>query len=116
MGPASPSLEMAPARMMRFTLVEDRRGISFVAPPTSLAELVAGCARNPASINGLLDSVARHHAELVTYVRAGLAVFDEHNAYGNFTHIHAALQRPAPDGTPVFRVVDEFTRAASLQP
>ena len=82
--------------MMRFTLVEDQQGISFVAPPTALAEIVASCARDPRTIKDLLADVERHAPALVSTIRAGLAVFDEHNAYGDFSQIHAALARPAP--------------------
>ena len=45
-----------------------------------------------------------------------LAVFDEHNAYGNFTAIHSALDHLRPHELPPFRVVDDRTRQASLQP
>lgn len=102
--------------MMRFTIVEAERGISFVAPPTALAVLVAGCARDPQSIDALLAMAGREEPELVTYIRSGLAVFDEHNAYGHFAQIHAALAVTPREPQPVFRVVDEYTRAASLQP
>lgn len=101
---------------MRFTLVEHGQGLSFVAQPTALAVLVASCARDPLSIGALLDGAARDDAPLVAHLRAGLAVFDEHNAHGDFAQIHTALRSASRVPHPVFRVVDEVTRAASLQP
>jgi hypothetical protein len=102
--------------MMRFTVVEAAQAISFVAPPTALAILVSCCARDPKTIEALLTSVEREDGRLVAHVRSGLAVFDEHNAYGNFQHVHNALRADPRLFQPVFRVVDEVTRAASLQP
>ena len=102
--------------MMRFTIVEAEQAISFVAPPTALAILVACCARNPSGIVALLRAVEREDAQLVEQIRSGLAVFDEHNAYGNFQHVHNALTAAPNLYQPVFRVVDDVTRVASLQP
>jgi len=101
---------------MRFTLVEHRHGVSFVAQPTALAVLVASCALDPVSIRALLDGAERDDAKLVAYFYAGLAVFDEHNANGDFAQIHTALRSESRTPQPVFRIVDEVTRAASLQP
>lgn len=102
--------------MMRYTIVEAEQTISFVAPPTALAILVACCARNPPSIEALLTAVAGEDRRLVDNIRSGLAVFDEHNAYGDYSHVHTALAADPKHYQPVFRVVDEVTRAASLQP
>lgn len=102
--------------MMRFTLLEESRGVSFVAPPTALAVLVAGCARDPASIDGLLRAIARDDAGLADYVYSGLAVFDEHNGHGDYAQIDSALQMGTREPQPVFRIVNDVTRAASLQP
>jgi len=102
--------------MMRFTIVEAERAISFIAPPTALAILVACCARNPSGIDALLVAVEREDRQLVEQVRSGLAVFDEHNAYGDFQHVHNALAADPDLYQPVFRVVDDVTQAASLQP
>ena len=102
--------------VMRFTVVEADQTISFVAPPTALAILVACCARDPQSIDALLTTVECEDRQLVAYVRSGLAVFDEHNAYGEYEHIHTSLRADPRLFQPVFRVVDDTTRAASLQP
>jgi hypothetical protein len=100
---------------MRITLVEEAPGVSFVASPTALAVLVAACARNPQSVDALLDNVAQDDPDLTSYVKSGLAVFDEHNSPGHYEHIHATLQQGI--GQPsVFRIVDEVTRQRSLQP
>ncbi|MCL4509174.1 MAG: hypothetical protein M1296_06590 [Chloroflexi bacterium] len=101
---------------MRYTLIGGDGTVSFAASPTLLAELVAACAHDPRTVPDLLGLVESHAQRTVEYVRSGLAVFDEHNAYGEFEHIHAALRNPAGKQEPVFRVVDEVTRAASLEP
>ena len=43
------------------------------------------------------------------------AAFDEHNVAGNYQAIHAAIKHLPPHELPVFRVVDDVTRQASLQ-
>src|SRR5206468_10691387 len=62
----------------------------------------------------------RYDTELKDYVLNGLAMFDEHNARGNYAHIHGAIshadEQRAHHQIPAFRVVDEATRNASLQP
>jgi len=42
-------------------------------------------------------------------------LFDEHNVEGNYEVIHQALKFCSPVEQPVFRVVDDVTREASLQ-
>ncbi|HYU17262.1 MAG TPA: hypothetical protein VEQ11_01045, partial [Chloroflexota bacterium] len=49
-------------------------------------------------------------------VLSGLAVFDEHNSPNNPHWIHAALDYCKREEVPVFRVVDDRTREASLGP
>jgi hypothetical protein len=103
--------------MMRFTLIEGNRGLSFVAPPHSLEFLVAACSHDPTSIAVLLEETERYTPFLREYVTSGAAVFDEHNTTESLDQIHQELKhadhtRPAP----VFRILDDFTRASSLQP
>ncbi|MBI3967042.1 MAG: hypothetical protein HY329_15515 [Chloroflexi bacterium] len=102
--------------VMRFTVVAAGGTVSFVAPCESLLPLVAGCAQNPRTLTQLLDSVGRFDQRLREFVNSGLAVFDEHNTKGDYSSIHAALQLCEPHQIPVFRVVDEKTRRASLEP
>jgi hypothetical protein len=78
--------------------------------------MVAACSRDPKDLGQLLAYLEDYDAELVNYIQSGLAVFDEHNVDGNYLHIHTALAMSKPHETPVFRVVDEFTRDHSLNP
>lgn len=100
--------------LMRFTIIDAQDKVSFVAPCHSLEALVAACSRGPKTVQELLE-LSRPFADLAEYVQSGLAVFDEHNLPGNFEAIHEALDYCRPQELPVFRVVDERTRQASLQ-
>ena len=102
--------------VMRFTVIDRRGGVSFVAPCTSLPALVSGCSRDPETLGQLLDAAQQVDSFLRDYVLSGLAVFDEHNGGSNYDAIHSALRYMPPDEQPVFRVVDEVTREASLRP
>src|SRR5687767_6767840 len=102
--------------VMRFTVVDQRGSASFVASCKALGPLVAACAEAPSSLEELLSAAERLGASLGDFVSSGLAIFDEHNAYGNHESIHAAIQHFPGHQLPVFRVVDEITRQASLQP
>lgn len=103
--------------MMRFTLIDGQRGVSFVAPHESLPLLVAACSHDPITLEQYLEMVSQYDPRVTDYVTSGLAVFDEHNLPGHLDQIHRAFteagkKRP----TPVFRILDETTRAASLEP
>lgn len=102
--------------VMRFTVVDAEGAVSFVAPCEALPALVAACSRNPRSLGQFLAFAGEYYPWVREYVEAGLAVFDEHNTPGNYEHIHQALARSSPREQPVFRVVDEVTREASLRP
>jgi len=101
---------------MRYTVVDERGAVSFVASCESLNALVAACAENPTRLGQMLGQTRRFDAQLEDYVSCGLAVFDEHNVDGNHEAIHSALRHCQPHELPVFRVVDADTRRASLQP
>jgi hypothetical protein len=102
--------------IMRFTVIDSGGTVSFVGPCSALVPLVAACAKNPSSLEALLEAVEPYHAALRDYVLSGVAVFDEHNAPGNYESIHAAIRYFPSSEWPVFRVVDDTTRQASLQP
>jgi hypothetical protein len=68
------------------------------------------------SLEELLDRIAPYYGNLREYVLGGLAVFDERNVEGRYGAIHRALELCAPHEQPVFRVVDDLTREASLRP
>src|SRR5262245_54429740 len=101
---------------MRFTLIDEHSKISFVGPVTALPAVVAACADGVSTVSSLIDDLERYQPKLVDSVRSGLAVFDEHNTNGNFSHVHAAIDYCKPDDLPPFRVVDARTREASLTP
>lgn len=101
--------------VMRYTVIDERGAVSFIADCESLNILVAACAGNPQSLEELLTHTARFDTRLQEYVSSGLAVFDEYNCNGNYERIHAAITHCLPHEVPVFRVVDEKTRQVSLQ-
>ncbi len=102
--------------VMRFTVVDKDGTVSFVAHTSAAIALTAACAHDPETLDGLLDASHKYDRGLRDLVRAGLAVFDEHNLPGETRRIHAQLQQLPPREIPVFRVLDEVTREASLQP
>jgi hypothetical protein len=101
---------------MRFTVIDPRGRVSFVAPCSALEALVAACASQPRTLEQLLAAAEPFAGELGDRVLSGLAVFDEHNSPTNYKWIHAALDYCLPQQTPVFRVVDPRTEELSLTP
>jgi hypothetical protein len=102
--------------LMRFTVVDRDSTVSFIAPDRALQALVAACASGARTLPELLDRAAPFTADLRERVLSGLAVFDEHNSPENPRRIHAALDYCKPEEVPVFRVIDDRTREASLSP
>lgn len=102
--------------VMRFTVIDARGAVSFVAPCRTLEALVAACAREPDALEALLERASEFAPDLADRVLSGLAVFDEHNSRSNPASIHAALDLLRPADLPVFRVLNDRTRQASLQP
>ncbi len=102
--------------LMRFTIVTVSGGISFVGDEYMLPALVAACAANPTTYESLLDAAHEYDRRPRDGVRNALAVFDEHNLPGSYDAIHKALAETPPPYLLPFRIVDEQTRAASLQP
>ncbi|MCL4459150.1 MAG: hypothetical protein M1136_10605 [Chloroflexi bacterium] len=101
--------------VMRYTVIDWQGAVSFVADCQALTALVAACADGADTLGKLLDFSARYDPQLCEYVTSGLAVFDEHNGGSNYEAIHQALRYCRPHELPVFRVVDDETRKASLQ-
>lgn len=102
--------------VMRYTIVDRFGAMSFVAPCSVMKPLVAACCVDPVDRFALLGHAERYDEHLAGYVLSGLAVFDEHNAGGNYETIKENMESLRPHETPVFRVVDDVTRQASLQP
>lgn len=101
---------------MRYTVIDNRGTVSFVAPCEVLLPLVAGCARDPGTTGELLSIADEYASGLSERVLSSLAVFDEHNTAGNLQAIHGAIEHLKPHELPAFRVLDDRTREASLAP
>ncbi len=112
--PALPSVSAV--NVIRCTIIDRRGSVSFITHADALPALVAACTTNPASLEQVLSGAEPYYRNLREYVLSGLAVFDEQNAAGRYEAIHFALENLAPHEQPVFRVVDDLTREASLQP
>lgn len=101
---------------MRLTVVDRGGTVSFVAHTSAAVALTAACSSDPATLAELLHAARTYDRALPELVTSGLAVFDEHNVADNTDRIHKQLATLPPRETPVFRVLDERTRDASLQP
>jgi hypothetical protein len=102
--------------VLRCTIIDARGGVSFVAHADVLPALAKACTDNPPTLEQLLDGATRYYGGLREQVLNGLAMFDERNVEGHYESIHQALDLCAPYEQPVFRVVDDRTREASLCP
>jgi hypothetical protein len=102
--------------LLRLTIVDPRGAVSFVAHGEALPALMRACTTNPRTLDELLDRSEPYYVGLRDRVANGVAMFDERNTPENYGHIHRALEGLAPDETPVFRIVDDITREASLRP
>jgi hypothetical protein len=105
--------------IMRYTVIDARGSCSFVGPCQGLKALVAACAaEGPRTTEELLTAAGEFDTELRDTVLSGLRVFEEHNTPDDYARIHTRLQAhdARPEDSPVFRVVDEVTRQASLAP
>jgi hypothetical protein len=101
--------------LMRFTIVDRTGAVSFVYGGEVIAVLLKACADGPSTLAQLLDATSRRDAMLREHVSCGLAVFDEHNSDPSYAAIHEAIEHFRSDEWPVFRVVDDTTREASLR-
>jgi hypothetical protein len=77
---------------------------------------VAACCNSPKNLSEFLEGAESYFSNLREPVLNGLAIFDEFNTRGSYQTIRDALNTTTPDEQPVFRIVDETTREASLQP
>ena len=102
--------------LMRMTLIDAVGGISFVAPGEALPALMRACATGPAGIDEVLARAEPYYYGLRERIDNGLAMFDERNSPQNYAAIHASLKAAAPEVSPLFRIVDDVTREASLRP
>ena len=102
--------------LLRCTVIDRAGGVSFLTHGDALPALVAACSTNPGDIRQFLDRAEPFYSNLADYVSDGLAVFDEHNVAGHYDEIHRQLTTLPRHRQPVFRVVDNLTREASLRP
>jgi len=102
--------------VMRYTVIDDRGAVSFVGACEALPALITACFQGATTLDEMMERIDRRQRRMAEFVLSGLAVFDEHNAPGNYEAIHEALDHLPPHELPVFRVVDERTRQASLDP
>jgi len=102
--------------LLRLTLIDESGGVSFVAHGEALPALLRACANGARTIGELLDEAEPYYHGLRERVANGLVMFDERNTPGHYETIHESLDRARPEESPVFRVVDEVTREASLRP
>jgi len=102
--------------LFRLTIIDPVGGISFVTHGEALPALLRACASDPRSMDDLLARSEPYYHGLQERVANGLAMFDERNTPGSYAAIHAALAHARPDESPLFRIVDEVTREASLRP
>jgi hypothetical protein len=102
--------------LMRMTLVDESGGISFVVQGEAIPAMLKACAGGARSIAELVDRVEPLYQGLRERILNGMAMFDERNAPGRYDAIHDALRQARPEESPLFRVVDEVTREASLRP
>jgi hypothetical protein len=102
--------------MMRFTVVDDGGTVSFVGPCHALKALAAACSRGASDHRGLLGLLGDYDGGLSERWITGLMVFDEHNTPKDSRAVRQWLEELEPAEAPPFRVVDDITRRASLQP
>lgn len=102
--------------LLRFTVVDATGAVSFIHDSAVLSSVLEACARGVKTLDEFLVATARRSPRLREYVSCGLAVFDEHNVDGKYDAIHQAIAHFRSDEWPVFRIVDDETREASLSP
>lgn len=102
--------------VIRCTVIDQKGGVSFITHGDALPALAAACSVNPSTLEEMLDLAEGYYRNLREYVLSGLAQFDEFNVEGNYEAIHSTLLRTPRYKQPVFRIVDDLTREASLRP
>lgn len=103
------------SNVMRYTVIDERGSVSFVAPVGSLKPMIAACSHRPVSVAELLRALALYDDQVARDVASALAVFDEHITPDTPERLHQLLD-DAPEQSPsVFRVLDDRTREASMK-
>lgn len=99
---------------MRFTVVDSRGTLSFVAPAHLMKAFAAGCADGAGDSSDLLMAASACDQQEVDRIRRELRVFDEHHTSDQSENLetwlsHESARRP-------FRVLDHTSRQVSLRP
>jgi hypothetical protein len=97
-------------------VIDDSGGVSFLSHGDALPALVKACADNPPDLLAFLGATEPFYHNITDYVLSGVAVFDEHNMGGRYDAAHKVLTTLPRHKQPVFRIVDDLTREASLRP
>ncbi|MCC6705557.1 MAG: hypothetical protein IT334_11810 [Thermomicrobiales bacterium] len=101
--------------MMRFTIIDPRATVSFLAPPHALKALAAGCAAGAETTADLLTALIRYDAELARDLRDQLAIFREHNVAGDTAWIDTRIADDA-DYAPAVELLSRPVQALSQRP
>ena len=101
---------------MRFTIVDSEGTISFCGPGHGLKMLAAVCSSGVTTHRELLTELDSLDAALATGVRNGLASFDEHCLSDDPVTVNVWVERIGSLAEATFRVLEDVTRRASLQP
>lgn len=99
---------------MRFTVVDNRGALSFVAPAHLMKVLAAACAQGASDALALLTQAAVWDHQAVTAIRRDLYIFDEYHTVEEPAQITTWLS-VEPRFRP-FRVIDSDSRRISLEP
>lgn len=112
---ADPPRPNIPRNVMRYTVIDPRGTVSFVAPVESLKPLIAACSHRPTSVGELLRAVRPYDDQLADEVTSGLAVFDEHVTADHPERLQELLDTTPDHVAPVFRVLDERSRQEAMR-
>lgn len=99
---------------MRFTVIDSRGTVSFVAPAHLMKAFAAGCADGAGDSADLLLAASACDQQEVDRIRRELHVFDEYHTSEQTDYLetwlsHDSAARP-------FRVFDQVSRQVSLRP
>ncbi|MGI8643306.1 MAG: hypothetical protein ACR2LS_04235 [Thermomicrobiales bacterium] len=100
--------------VMRFTVVDERGALSFVAPAHLMKAFTAACAQGANDALALLTHAAAWDHQAVAAIRRDLHVFDEHHTASEPEQIDTWL-KSTPKARP-FRVLNSQSRRISLEP
>lgn len=101
---------------MRFTLIDSTGAISFTGPGHGLKMLAAACSLGVRSSRDVIERLESFDQSFATAIRNGLSSFDEHCIKGQPETVRKWVERQGAISDETFRVLDDETRRASLEP